>query len=101
MLWTCAAFRALELCCRESVSVHTYSGATATRSALLLAGFAVGEGEPTAAGRRTTCAARDARNLTRPLDRRWLARLTRSSAALPPDAPPNALELIRELPQFG
>jgi queuine tRNA-ribosyltransferase len=100
-LWTCAAFQALKLCCRESVSVHTYSGATAVRSALLLAGFSVGEGEPTAVGKRTTCAALEMRSLARPLDRRWLERLTRSSAPLPPDAPPNALELIGELPQFA
>lgn len=99
-LWTCAAFRALHERCHESVSVHTYSGATSVRAALLLAGFAVGEGDPSAAGKRTTCAARDVRNLRRPLGRRWLERLTRSSAPLPSDAPPNALELIRELPQF-
>lgn len=99
-LWTCSAFRALWGRCGEGVSVHTYSGATAVRSALLLAGFAVGEGEPSAAGKRTTCAARESRNLACPLDRRWLERLTRSSAPFPPDAPPNALELVRELPQF-
>lgn len=99
-LWTYSAFRALQPRCRESVTLHTYSGATAVRSALLLAGFAVGEG-PSAAGKRTTCAARDARNLSEPLARRWLERLTRSSAPLPPDAPANALELIRNLPQFS
>jgi queuine tRNA-ribosyltransferase len=99
-LWACAAFRALHARCHESVSVHTYSSATAVRSALLLAGFAVGDGKPTPAGRRTTCAALDARNLSRPLDRRWFERLTRSSAPVPADAPPDALELIRELSQF-
>lgn len=100
-LWTCSAFRALARCCHEDVSVHTYSGATSVRAALLLAGFAVGEGEPSAAGKRTTCAAFAARSLARPLDRRWFARLTRSTAPLPPDAPADALELIRALPQFA
>jgi queuine tRNA-ribosyltransferase len=100
-LWTYSAFQALYGRCRQDVSVHTYSGATAVRSALLLAGFAVGEGEPSAAAKRTTCAARDARNLARPLDRRWFERLIRSSAPLPSDAPPDALELIRKLAQFA
>jgi queuine tRNA-ribosyltransferase len=100
-LWGMSAFRALFRCCHERVSVHTYSGATAMRAALLLAGFAVGEGEPTVAGKRTTVAARAPSELAQPLDKRWFARLARSSAPFPPDAPPEALELIRSLPQFA
>src|SRR5207247_1149270 len=41
-LWTVAAFSALRRVCRDGATVHTYSGATSIRSALLLAGFAVG-----------------------------------------------------------
>ncbi len=99
-LWTMAAFTALRAVCREGATVHTYSAATATRAALLLAGFAVGAGDPAASGKETTQAAVGARSLARPLDRRWLERLTRSSAPLPPDAPADALARIGAMPQF-
>ncbi|WP_394825490.1 MnmC family methyltransferase [Pendulispora albinea] len=100
-LWTVAAFAALRRLCRAGATVHTYSRATATRSALLLAGFAVGRGESTGEKAETTVAAVDASDLERPLDGRWLERLARSSAPLPSDAPPDALERIRAMPQFG
>jgi queuine tRNA-ribosyltransferase len=100
-LWTVRAFRALWRACRVGATVHTYSGATATRTALLLGGFAVGFGEPTGDKAQTTTAAVDARDLLRPLDQRWLQRLARSSAPLPSDAPPDALGLIPSLPQFS
>jgi len=100
-LWTVRAFRALWRTCRAGATVHTYSGATATRTALLLGGFAVGFGEPTGDKVQTTTAAVDVRDLLRPLDARWLERLVRSSAPLPSDAPPGALELIPTLPQFS
>ncbi|WP_437479336.1 MnmC family methyltransferase [Sorangium sp. So ce1014] len=99
-LWTLAAFTALRRCCRAGATVHTYSGATATRSALLLAGFAVGVGESTGKNKTATCAAVDLRDLARPLDRRWIERLGRSSAAFPPDAPADALAQVASLPQF-
>ncbi len=81
--------------------MHTYSAATATRSALLLAGFAVGVGDTTFAGKQTTQAAVGIERLARPLDRRWLERLARSSAAFPADAPADALTRIAEGSQFG
>ncbi|HTU62594.1 MAG TPA: MnmC family methyltransferase, partial [Polyangiales bacterium] len=37
-LWSVRAFQALRRICRAGATVHTYSGATATRTALLLAG---------------------------------------------------------------
>jgi tRNA U34 5-methylaminomethyl-2-thiouridine-forming methyltransferase MnmC len=46
-LWSVAAFTAVRRLCRVGTTLHTYSGATATRAALLLAGFAVGVGEAT------------------------------------------------------
>lgn len=99
-LWRVQSFTALCRLCAEGATVHTYSGATATRSALLLAGFAVGAGEPIGPGRVATTASTRVADLLRPLDRRWLQRLARSSAAFPPDAPADALERIRALPQF-
>jgi queuine tRNA-ribosyltransferase len=104
-LWTFAAFAALRRVCRNRSSVHTYSGATRVRSALLLAGFAVGIGEKIADGKYATIAALSGDGLpgvlAQPLDRRWLERLSRSSAPFPSDAPPSAFEQIRGLPQFA
>lgn len=100
-LWTVNAFRALRRVCRSGATLHTYTGATANRTAMLLAGFAVGFGE--AAGdkqKHTTIAAVDWQDLARPLDARWLERLSRSSVPFPPDAPPDAFEQIAKLPQF-
>jgi tRNA U34 5-methylaminomethyl-2-thiouridine-forming methyltransferase MnmC len=100
-LWTLAAFRALRRVCRARASVHTYSGATRVRSALLLAGFAVGIGDEIAEGKYATVAAVDPAPLRRPLNHRWLERLSRSSAPFPSDAPPAALDHVRASPQFS
>ena len=103
-LWTFSAFSLLRRVCRGNATVHTYSGATATRSALLLAGFAVGTGDtcdPSRQDKQTTIAAIDVADLERPLDARWLERLRRSSAPFPVDAPPDALDRIVSLPQFS
>jgi queuine tRNA-ribosyltransferase len=101
-LWGVQAFAALRRVCRTGCTVHTYSGATATRSALLLAGFAVGFG-PAAGDKQatTTRAALDPAELANPLDRRWLARLQRSSAPFPADAASDAFERIAGLAQFA
>lgn len=99
-LWTMRAFRALRRVCRAGATVHTYSGATATRSALLLAGFAVGVGPETGANKSATFAATDARDVLAPLDARWLERIARSSAPFPADAPPDALDRVRTAEQF-
>lgn len=100
-LWTLAAFRALFRVCRAGASVHTYSGATRVRSALLLAGFRVGVGDEIADGKHATVAALDPSALDNPLDRRWLERLARSTAPFPPDAPADALARVQALPQFA
>lgn len=100
-LWTVAAFSALRRCCREGATVHTYSAATSTRAAMLLAGFAVGAGDVTGLGKQTTLAAVGLAHVARPLDRRWLERLERSTAPLPVDAPQGAMERIRALPQLA
>jgi queuine tRNA-ribosyltransferase len=100
-LWTAAAFTALRRVCRAGATVHTYSAATATRSALLLAGFIVGVGDATSAGKQTTQAGIDIHALPRPLDRRWLERLARSDAPFPTDAPADALARVASRPQFA
>jgi queuine tRNA-ribosyltransferase len=100
-LWTVAAFAALRRVCRDGATVHTYSGATAVRTALLLAGFAVGTRHDVGESKQNTCAATDVRLLDARLDTRFLERLTRSSAAFPVDAPTDALQRLRALPQFA
>jgi queuine tRNA-ribosyltransferase len=99
-LWTVAAFSALRARCGPRAAVYTYSTATATRSALLLAGFFVGAGDPSGPKQETTAAATDPALLVRPLDGRWLARLERSSAPFPADAARDALDRVRAHPQF-
>jgi tRNA U34 5-methylaminomethyl-2-thiouridine-forming methyltransferase MnmC len=99
-LWTVAAFRALRRVCRPGASVLTYSGATAVRSALLLAGFWVETGDEIAPGKSATRASTGPEGLSRPLDARWLERLARSSAPFASDAPPDALARVRAHPQF-
>ena len=100
-LWTCSAFAAARRGCREGATLHTYSGATSVRAALLLAGFAVGMGELVSPGKFATCAATSVEALRQPLTRRWFERLARSSAPFPKDAPADALERIGALPQFA
>lgn len=99
-LWTYAAFAAVRAAARAGATLHTYSGATAVRSALLLAGFEVGFGPRIGPGKRATEAAFGAR-VAEPLDARWLERVGRSSAPLPADAPAGALEQIGQLSQFA
>jgi queuine tRNA-ribosyltransferase len=99
-LWNVAAFLALRRLCRDGATVHTYSGATATRTGLLLAGFAVGFGDVLPSGRQATVAATRLEDLARPLDRRWLDRLSRSSAPCSSDAPADAFERIARMSQF-
>jgi queuine tRNA-ribosyltransferase len=100
-LWTVEAFRTLRARCGPAATLYTYSSATAVRSALLLAGFFVGFGDPCGSKAATTAAAVQRGDVTRPLDGRWLERVDRSTAALPPDAPPDAIERLRVHPQFA
>ena len=100
-LWTTAAFQALRRRCAPGCALFTYSTATATRSALLLAGFHVGVGDPSGPKEETTAAALPPAAPARPLDARWLVRLGRSSAAWPSDAPSDAGDRVRTHPQFG
>jgi len=99
-LWTMGAFTLLRRACRDGATVHTYSGATSVRSAMLLGGFAVGTGDNVGELKQNTCAAVNVEDLESPLTRRFVERLTRSSAPFPPDAPEDALQRIGALPQF-
>ncbi|HTE53787.1 MAG TPA: MnmC family methyltransferase [Kofleriaceae bacterium] len=99
-LWSLAAFAALRSRCGDRATVHTYSAATSTRAAMLLAGFAVGAGASTGTMGQTTVGAIDPADLAQPLDRRWLDRLRRSSAPLPVDAPVDAFDRIAAMRQF-
>jgi queuine tRNA-ribosyltransferase len=100
-LWTAAAFAALRAACGPEATLYTYSTATAVRAALLLAGFFVGAGHASGPKEETTAAALRPGDLERPLDLRWLARLGRSGAPFPDDAPDDALERVRAHPQFA
>jgi queuine tRNA-ribosyltransferase len=100
-LWSLRAFHALRRICRAGATVHTYSGATATRTALLLAGFSVGYG-PSAGEKqkRSTIAAVHHTDLTQPLDRSWLEALRPSPGSFPIDAPSDALTRLKQHAQF-
>jgi queuine tRNA-ribosyltransferase len=100
-LWTVAAFSAARRAAGPRCTLFTYSASTTTRVAMLLAGWAVGVGQATGAKAATTAAAVVASDLARPLDRRWLARLSRSDAPLPADAPADAIARAGAAAQFG
>jgi len=100
-LWTVAAFAAVRRVANARCTLYTYSASTAVRCALLLAGWAVGVGESIGEKATTTAAAMVATDLAQPLDRRWLARLSRPDVPLPSDAPADFVLRISSMPQFG
>lgn len=106
-LWTVSMFRQLRAACRDGATLHTTSAATSGRTAMLLAGFAVGRSCGTGNRDETTMASTHFQQLERPLDARWLLRLSRSSAAFSDDVSPEAdvraaaLQQIRAMPQFA
>jgi queuine tRNA-ribosyltransferase len=100
-LWTVAAFSAARRLAGPRCTLYTYSASTATRLALLLAGWTVGVGDAIGDKAQTTAAAVATSDLARPLDRGWLARLSRPDVPLPPDAPSDAIARARQAPQFG
>ena len=100
-LWTVAAFAALRRVAADGCLVFTYSASTATRVALLLAGWAVGIGDPIGDKAQTSAAAVRLEDLARPLDRAWLERLARADVPLPPDAPADAATCVAAAPQFA
>jgi queuine tRNA-ribosyltransferase len=99
-LWTVAAFSQARRIAGPRCALFTYSASTATRLALLLAGWAVGVGDAIGDKAQTTAAAVAVSDLSRPLDRRWLTRLSRPDVPLPSDAPSDAIARARLAPQF-
>jgi queuine tRNA-ribosyltransferase len=99
-LWTVAAFAAARRVDGPRCTLFTYSASTATRLALLLAGWAVGTGDPIGSKAQTTAAAVRVADLARPLDRAWLGRLSRPEVPLPDDAPSGAVAQAARAPQF-
>jgi queuine tRNA-ribosyltransferase len=99
-LWTAAAFLAIRRVANAHCTLFTYSASTAVRVALLLAGWAVGVGQPIGKKKATTAAAVTAADLAHPLERSWLARLSRADVPLPTDAPADVLSRISAAPQF-
>ena len=95
------AFAACRRVAGPRCTLYTYSASTATRVALLLAGWAVGVGEAIGSKAQTTAAAIHVADLQRPLDQRWLPRVARSDAPLPPDAPPDVVQRIAAASQFS
>jgi queuine tRNA-ribosyltransferase len=99
-LWTVAAFAAIRAAAAPACTLFTYSSSTATRAAMLLAGWAVGIGDPIGDKAETTAAAVNVADLARPLPPTWLSRVRRPDARLPSDAPPDAADCISRSPQF-
>jgi len=99
-LWTIAAFSAARRHAAEHCTLFTYSASTATRIALLLAGWAVGAGASIGDKASTTAAAVNHTELADPLDRTWLRRLALPGVPLPPDAPASFAANVSERPQF-
>ncbi|MEW6434658.1 MAG: tRNA guanosine(34) transglycosylase Tgt [Myxococcota bacterium] len=92
-MWTNRVLRCIRSRLRLQGGVlATYSAATPTRVAFLLAGFFVGAGLSTGTKRETTVAASHLELLEAPLGARWLRRWERSSAKAP-----HGLELTPEL----
>ncbi len=71
----------------QGTLLATYSAATPTRVALLLAGFYVGAGASTGTRQETTVASSQLELLSEPLGERWLERWRRSSARGPHGQP--------------
>jgi queuine tRNA-ribosyltransferase len=105
-LWSRASFTALRERVDDSCTVHTYSAATAVRTAMLLAGFFVGAGVAVGAKRETTEAAATIGALRAPLGQAFLERVRRSTAAFSGDVlakcgAEGALTMLRAHPQFA
>jgi queuine tRNA-ribosyltransferase len=99
-LWTVAVFAGVRRVANARCMLFTYSASTAVRCALLLAGWTVGVGESIGEKTSTTAAAMVATDLALPLDRGWLARLSRPDVPLPSDAPADFVARISAMPQF-
>jgi queuine tRNA-ribosyltransferase len=110
--WTAQTFQKLRLACGDGPSeLFTYTCSTASRSAMLAAGFHVAKGCSTGAKEETTVAFTPAATRLGLVQRHpvlgqdWLARWHRSRAQTPSDVTPEEelgfRKLITEHPQFS
>lgn len=103
-LWTEGVFSKLFAKTRPEKSLLiTYASSKAVRSAMLLAGYFVGDGATTKMKHETTVASRDFCALTKPLQREWIDRLEKSAKPFPLDwtnRQNEAFARIRVHPQF-
>lgn len=105
-LWGYQAFEKLFSQARlvPSCELWTYCSSTAARAAMLLAGFYVGVGQPTAVKKETTWAGTTQLPNKKVLDSAWMEKLKRSSQPLPKDWPEGdlsrAIEIIQNHEQF-
>ena len=109
--WTLATFRALHAACNDrDVEVFTYTASTASRAAMLAAGFHVAKGRATDVKSESTIAFTAAALKQGTASRHallgagWLSRWKRSHARLPADIPESMAaafeDLILKHPQF-
>lgn len=109
-MWTLDVFRKLHarLDPHRPCNLATYSRSTLLRTTLLAAGFYAGRGVACGAKEETTVAANTPGLIERPLDRAWLEKAMRSSAAAPLEQPVYVREplgdaiktTLRRHPQF-
>ncbi len=85
--WSVRTLERVRARCADDALLMTYSAATPTRVALLLAGFFVGVGVPIGFKGETTIAATRFESLANPLGARWLERWERSSSSAPHGEP--------------
>jgi queuine tRNA-ribosyltransferase len=104
-LWTPDFLRAVRSISRyDGALLATYSSATPTRVAMLLAGFYVGQGWSTGTRTETTIAANRRELLPLPLGARWLERWQRSTSRAPhgqPELTPELERAVLDHPQFA
>ncbi|MBA2320764.1 MAG: tRNA guanosine(34) transglycosylase Tgt [Deltaproteobacteria bacterium] len=102
-LWTRAFLSSVRAQCADDARLVTYSAATPSRVALLLAGFYVGTGISTGLRAETTVAATRPELLAAPLGARWTKRWERSTARAPHGEPWSASidDAVRAHPQFA
>src|SRR5262249_20203804 len=103
-LWGLRSFKKVRACCAPNAVLVTYCASTSARAALLLAGFFVGAGRPTAAKAETTVASPERGALEEPLGHAWLEKLARSEKPFPQDwtqARDVGLAQLGQHPQFA
>jgi len=106
-MWSVKTFNLVEKHLNKEIPscVLTYSTATPVRTAMLLSGLFVGQGQSTGLKRETTFGATTLEALERPLGKRWMERWQRSHTAMPLGDHKLSLESILKLlkthPQFS